>query len=103
MNIEEKYREIGKAVIDEVMARADERCITITLRSVQFVEKVFIRMEDIPEPISVWTYNDLIDISETNRHQRIREHSEAEERQGKEELEVEWGHEKGERVEDGEI
>lgn len=72
MNIEKKYIEIGKAVIDECIERGDERCITITLRSVQFDRKLYIRMEDIMEPLSMWTYGDLQAVDVANRQQGAR-------------------------------
>lgn len=73
MNIEKKYIEIGKAVIDECMERGNERCISITLRSVQFDGKLYIRMEDRVEPLSIWKYGDLQAVDLANRQQGARE------------------------------
>lgn len=73
VSIEEKYKQIGKVVMNECIARAGERCISITLRSVQYREKLYLRLEDIVEPISIWSFTDLTAICEANRQQRIRE------------------------------
>jgi hypothetical protein len=72
MNTEKEYMKIGKAVLNECIARAGERCISITLRSVQVGEKLYLRLEDIVEPISIWSFTDLTAICEANRQQRIR-------------------------------
>jgi hypothetical protein len=77
MNTEKEYRKIGKAIIDECMERGDERCITITLRSVQYDEKLYIRMEDRVEPMSIWKYSDLHAVSLANRQQSARERTDA--------------------------
>jgi hypothetical protein len=76
MNTEKEYKKIGKAIIDECIERGDERCITITLSSVQYHEKLFIRMEDRVEPLSIWKYSDLHAVSVANRHQGARERAE---------------------------
>jgi hypothetical protein len=76
MNTEKEYRKIGKAIIDVCMERGDERCITITLRSVQYDEKLYIRMEDRVEPLSIWKYSDLQAVSLANRQQGAREQAE---------------------------
>jgi hypothetical protein len=76
MSIEKKYEEIGKAIIDECMERGDERGITITLRSVQFDGKLYIRMEDRIESLSIWKYSDLQAVSVANRQQGARERAE---------------------------
>jgi hypothetical protein len=76
MTLKEEYEKIGKAVIDECMQRGDERCVTITLRSVQYDEKLYIRMEDRAEPFSIWKYSDLQAISWANRQQGAREQAE---------------------------
>lgn len=68
---------IGKAVIDECMERGDERCITITLRSVQFDGKLYIRMEDRVEPVSIWKYRDLQAVDLANRQQGARKRADA--------------------------
>jgi hypothetical protein len=73
MNTEKEYMKIGKAIIDECMERGNERCITITLRSVQFDGKLYIRMEDRVEPMSTWKYEDLQAVSLANRQQGARE------------------------------
>jgi hypothetical protein len=69
---EEEYEKIGKAVIDECLRRAGERSITVTLRSVQFGGKMYIRIENIVEPISIWDYSDLMAIIKANTQQRAR-------------------------------
>lgn len=76
MLLEEEYRKIGKAVIDECLLRGNETCITITLRSVQFEGKLFIRMEDLVEPLSIWNFSDLIAINMANKTQDARERAE---------------------------
>lgn len=70
---EDKYREIGKAVINECLARGDARFSSITLRTVQFNGKLYIRMEEVVEPISIWKFRDLAVIAQANRKQRARE------------------------------
>lgn len=77
MSAEEKYREIGKAVINECMERGSEIAITVTLRAVQFNGKLYIRMEDAVDPISIWDCGDSMAISGANRNQRAREQAEA--------------------------
>jgi hypothetical protein len=77
MNTEKEYREIGKAIIDEFMERGDERGITVTLRSMQYDEKLYIRMEDRLEPLSIWKYSDLQAVRLANRQQGARERAEA--------------------------
>ncbi|MBE9594023.1 MAG: hypothetical protein IMF19_11165 [Proteobacteria bacterium] len=77
MEPEKEYIKIGRAVIDECMGRGHERCITVTLRGVQYDGKLYIRMEDNQEPLSIWGYNDLLGVKMVNMHQRARERAEA--------------------------
>jgi hypothetical protein len=76
MSIEEEYRKIGKAVVNECLERWNEECITIALRSVQFIGKLYIRSDDVVEPIAILDFADLIAINLANRNQEARERAE---------------------------
>jgi hypothetical protein len=59
------------------MERGDERCITVTLRSVQYDGKLHIMMGDRQEPLLIWKYSDLQAVRLANRQQGARERAEA--------------------------